>query len=362
MKHLGQAVPFAPYARAGGAGGSPKIDVTVVFLDDGLSSTAIMPVEIFHSAGALWNLLQDEPQDAAFRVTTASISGAPVKSPYGLDITPQAALGDIERTDIVIVATSGLLWNEKLIENSALPPWLARHYDQGAYVAGVCMGSAYLAEAGLLDGRLATTHWAICKQFANRYPRVNWRPDLLVTEDSRLLCSGGVYAAIDVSLYLVEKLCGHEVAVQTAKALLLPMPRTHQSGYAVLPLSPPHADERIRAAETFMQRAFNEPMTTERLAQRAGLGLRTFARRFKAATGRLPSAYLQAIRIGHAKQTLEREALPVQSVSSAVGYDDVTFFRSLFKRETGMTPAEYRANFGPLTVRERARVARPEVA
>lgn len=359
MIHLSRAVPFAPAPRTGGAGGAPQIDVTVVLLDDGLSSTAIMPVEIFHSAGALWNVLQAEPQAPPFRVTTASISGEPVKSPYGLHITPQAALSDIAHTDIIIVATSGLLWNEKLIENSALPPWLARQYDLGAYVAGVCMGSAYLAEAGLLDGRLATTHWAICKQFAARYPRVNWRPDLLITEDAKVLCSGGVYAAIDVSLYLVEKLCGHEVAVQTAKALLLPMPRTHQSGYAVLPLSPPHADERIRAAETYMQQAFCENLSTERLAQRAGLGLRTFARRFKAATGRLPSAYLQAIRIEHAKAMLEREALPIQQVSSAVGYDDVTFFRSLFKRETGMTPAEYRANFGPLTVHREIDLARP---
>ena len=137
------------------------------------------------------------------------------------------------------------------------------------------------------------------------------------------------------------------------------MPRTHQSGYAVLPLSPPHADERIRAAETYMQQAFCQNISTERLAQRAGLGLRTFARRFKAATGRLPSAYLQAIRIEHAKAILEREALPIQQVSSTVGYDDVTFFRGLFKRETGMTPAEYRANFGPLTVHREVDLARP---
>lgn len=329
-------------------------------LDDGLSSTAIMPMEIFHSAGALWHVLQDEPcETPAFRVRTASIDGAPVRSPYGLGIAPEASLDEITSSDIVIVSTSGLLWNEKLIENSALTPWLRRHYDRGAYVAGVCMGAAYLAEAGLLDGRMATTHWAVCDQFAVRWPQVNWRPDLLVTEEARVLCSGGVYAAIDISLYLVEKLCGHEVAVQCAKALLLPMPRTHQAGYAVLPLSPPHGDERIRAAETYMQSAFREDVTTEDLANRAGLGLRTFARRFKAATGRLPSTYLQAVRIEHAKAILEHEGAPIQTVSSAVGYDDVTFFRSLFKRETGMTPAEYRANFGPLMMRPEAQVARP---
>src|SRR5207244_624453 len=109
-----------------------------------------------------------------------------------------------------------------------------------------------------LDGRLATTHWALCEAFAARYPQVRWRPELFVTEDSRLLCSGGVYAAVDVSLYLVEKLCGHEVAVQCAKALLLPMPRMHQTGYAMLPVSQAHGDPAIRAAEAYAQANFHE--------------------------------------------------------------------------------------------------------
>ena len=86
---------------------------------------------------------------------------------------------------------------------------------------------------------------AVLEGLAARYPRVIWRPDLFVTEDSRLLCSGGLYAAMDISLYLVEKLCGHEVAVQTAKSLLLPMPRLSQTGYAMLPVSRPHEDGRI---------------------------------------------------------------------------------------------------------------------
>lgn len=329
------------------------LDVTVVLLDDGYASTAVMPIEIFHSAGALWREIKGQQPEPRFRVTTASLDGGAVRSPYaGLRMSPQCAIADVTRTDIVVVPTSGLAMDEKLIENSALLPWLTNHYAHGAYIAGVCMGAGYLAEAGLLDGKQATTHWAIAGDFAKRYPKVDWRADMFVTEDSRLLCSGGLTAAADVSLYLVEKLCGHEVAVQTAKALLLNMPRASQSGYSMLPLSPPHNDDAVRGVEHVLQTKFRDTVSIDSLAEAAGMSPRTFLRRFKAATGRLPGAYLQAVRIETAKAMLERDRTAVQSVACAVGYDDVSFFRSLFKRATGMTPAEYRSHFAAMNVRQ----------
>lgn len=328
------------------------LDVTVVLLDDGYASTALMPIEVFHSAGALWRELHGQAPEPRFRVTTASVDGAPVRSPYaGLMMTPEKKIADVARTDIAIVPTSGLALDEKLIENSALLPWLRRHHARGAYLAGVCMGAAYLAEAGLLDGRRATTHWAVAHDLRKRYPKVDWRADLFVTEDSRLLCSGGLTAAADVSLYLVEKLCGHEIAVQTAKALLLTMPRTSQTGYAMLPLSPEHNDDAVRAAEHFLQANFRTNIPVDDLAERVGMSSRTFLRRFKAATGRLPGAYLQTVRVETAKTMLERDRASVQSIACAVGYEDVSFFRALFKRTTGMTPAEYRARFAAMNVR-----------
>ena len=329
------------------------LDVTVVLFDDGYASTALMPIEVFHSAGALWRELKGEDPQPRFRVTTVSLDGRPVRAPYaGLMMTPECGIADVEHSDIVIVPTSGLTIDDKLVANSALVPWLRKHHQAGAYLASVCMGAMYLAEAGLLDGRRATTHWALSAEFQRRYPKVEWCSDLFVTEDNRLLCSGGVTAAADVSLYLVEKLCGHEVAVQTAKSLLLSMPRTHQSGYAVLPLSPAHDDDRIRAVESELKERFCEPLSNEYLAGRAGMSERTFLRRFKAATGRVPAAYLQAVRVETAKAMLERDSTPVQSIATAVGYLDVSFFRMVFKRLTGMTPAEYRARFAVHTVRQ----------
>ena len=327
------------------------LDVTVVLMDDGLSSTAIMPAETFHCAGALWDDLHGRPGRPRFRVRTVSLGGAAVRSPYGIEMAPAGGIEEVERSDIVIVPTSGLDLDLKLVAHHRLLPWLRHHHAQGAWVVGVCMGAAYLAEAGLLDGRIATTHWALCDDFRARWPQVRWRPELFVTEDSRLLCSGGVCGSIDVSLYLIEKLCGHEIALQCAKALLLPMPRLFQSGYSVLPVSKAHDDERIRAVEAWLQQNFRDDVPTRALAAQAGLGERTFARHFKAATGRMPAAYVQALRIEAAKTMLERDGQPVQSISAEIGYDDVGFFRRLFKRSTGMTPAEYRAHFAPLSVR-----------
>jgi transcriptional regulator GlxA family with amidase domain len=327
------------------------LDVTIVLFDDGLSSTAIMPAEIFFSAGALWNSLHSRPAAPEFRVRAVSVTGRAVRSPYSIGLLPVGGIDDVERTDIIIVPTSGMEIDAKLIENSPLIPWLRRHHAQGAHVVGVCMGAAYLAEAGLLDGRIGTTHWALAEEFARRWPAVNWRTEMFVTEDSRLLCSGGVCGSMDVSLYLVEKLCGHEIAVQCAKALLLPMPRILQSGYAVVPVSRAHDDARIREVEAYLQANYARDISTADLAARVGMGARTLARHFKSATGHMPAAYVQALRITAAKAMLERDGTPVQTISAAVGYEDVAFFRALFKRATGMTPAQYRAHFAPLAVR-----------
>jgi transcriptional regulator GlxA family with amidase domain len=331
--------------RAGGV-----LDVTIVLLDDGYASTAIGPIEVFHSAGSLWNWLHGETQQPRFRVQIASLDGASVNSLCSLGLKPQLAIKDIRNTDIIIVPASGWDVLEHIAQHSALVPWLREWHAQGAWIAGVCSGVAFLAETGLLDGRRATTHWALADIYRQRYPKVLWQPEHFVTEDGRLLCSGGIYASIDLSLYLVEKFCGHEVALQCAKSLLVSMPRSSQSGYSVLPLSRPHSDEKIRQAEEDLRVHFDREVSIERLAGGAGMGPRNFIRRFKAATGRLPGAYVQALRVAAAKDLLECGAPSIQAVCTKIGYDDVAFFRSLFKRHTGMTPAEYRKRFARLNV------------
>ena len=321
------------------------MDVTVVILGGNYASTAIAPIEVFHSAGELFGLLQGKAGSPRFRVTSASVHETRVDSAYGLGLIAQKTIRDIDRTDLIVVPAAGLDLYGQLTANQELLPWLRHHAEQGAWIAGTCTGSAFIAAAGLLDGREGTSHWGVAEALRQMFPRVTWRMDKLITEDRRVLCSGGVYASIDLSLYLVEKFCGHEVALQTAKSLLIDMPRARQSAYAILPLSRPHDDEAIRRAEAQIEREYAHEVSVEQLARDFHMSPRNFIRRFKSATGRTPGQYLQATRIAIAKSMLESGARSVQTVGHEVGYEDGAFFRALFRRETGMAPAEYRERF-----------------
>jgi transcriptional regulator GlxA family with amidase domain len=341
--------------------GDEAIDVTVVLLEAGYMSTAIAPIEIFHSAGTIWNWLHGKPQAPRFRVRIASIDGGDVTALCSLGLKPHCSIHDIDKTDIIVLPASGWDVKDRIAKHTALLPWLKKWHSRGAYIAGVCTGVAFLAEAGLLDGREATTHWGVADILRQTYPVVRWRTEQFVTEDGQLFCSGGVYAAVDISLYLVEKFCGHEVALQVAKALLLSMPRSRQSGYSVVPLSRVHSDDKISEAEAYFQEHFDSDNAIESVADHVGMSPRNFIRRFKAATGRLPGAYIQMLRVSAAKEMLEDGATSIQTVSSKIGYEDIAYFRSLFKRHTGMTPAEYRSHFARMTFRRGDLVAsRPD--
>ena len=321
----------------------------MVLTEASFASTSIAPIEIFHSAGRLWNLFHGERARPRFEVRVASVDGNSVRTLCDVGIAPSCAIEEIDDTDIIILPASGLDVQDRIARTTSLLPWLRSWHQRGAYIAGICTGVAILAESGLLDGRQATTHWAVADILKARYPAVLWRPDQFITEDGLLYCSGGVYASIDLSLFLVEKLCGHEIALKCAKSLLLSMPRSSQAGYAVLPLSLPHADARIRDTEEYLQAHMAREISIDFMAERIGMGARSFIRRFKAATGHTPGAYVQSLRMAAARDLLENASVPIVTVSTTVGYADLAFFRRLFKRHTGLTPTEYRERFGRMS-------------
>ena len=323
------------------------IDVTVILLEGGLPSTSMAPLEIFACAGRLWGLLTGSSIEPRFRVRTATIDGRATKHFVPVTIEPSVSLADVPRTDLVMVPTAGMNLEEARARNAGVIDWIARRGRQKTAIAGVCTGVSLLAAAGLLDGREATTHWGVVNQCRAMYPKVRWSTERFVTESDNIFCGGGLYASIDLSLHIVERFCGHEVAVQTAKALLLETPRIWQAAYAGQPPRSAHDDEPVQRAQKWLFAHFREPVELDELAGRVGMSPRNFARRFKTATGEAPLAYLHRLRIDAARHALESQRRSVQDISADVGYEDVAFFRHLFRRHTGSSPREYRARFGP---------------
>ena len=322
------------------------IDVTVLLLDQTFSSTAVGPMEVFRHAGSLWNRLTGKPEKPRFQVRTASQDGRPVLCDGPIHIQPMTAIQNIRHTDLIFIPTTGLSIDDVVERNASVVPWLKRWQKRGVAIASVCSGVGLVAATGMLDGKRATTHWALAERFRQKYPKVKWIPELMVTEDGNFYCGGGVHAALDLSLYLVEKFCGHEVAMESAKALLIETPRAWQAGFAVVPLKTEHNDEAISTAQDWLHQNFHRPFPLEAPAHRAGMSLRNFVRRFKQATGDSPLTYLQKLRIAAAKRLLENNHRTMQEISDAVGYQDVAFFRSLFQRHTGVSPSAYRERFG----------------
>jgi transcriptional regulator GlxA family with amidase domain len=333
--------------RPSGKNAPSVIDVTVVLLERALPSTSVTPIEIFSNAGVLWQMIHGQPMIPRFRVRTVSLDGHPTRHAIPVQLQPEGTLASIKKTDLIVVPTAEFDIDASNQANRVLVPWLRRQYTRGASIAGICTGVSLLAEAGLLDGRPATTHWAMVGEFRRRYPTVDWQPDRFVTESGRIFCGGGVYSAIDLSLYLVERYCGHEVAVETAKALLLETPRMWQSGYAAAPPRSAHDDDAVKRAQDWLFRNFKQEVSLDDLAARVGMSPRNFARRFSAATGETPLGYLHRLRIDAARHLLETRGKSVADVSQEVGYEDLGFFRRLFRRHTGATPQAYRARFGP---------------
>jgi transcriptional regulator GlxA family with amidase domain len=320
--------------------------ITVLLLNQMFSSTATGPMEVFRHAGLLWNILTGTQRAPCFRVTTASADGKPVNCDGGIQIQPNMALQDVGETDLIFVPAAWLSIDGVVELNAPIVRWLKKRSRRGVAVASVCSGVGLVAATGLLDGKRATTHWGLAERFRQKYPRVKWMPELMVTEDRGFYCGGGVNASLDLSIYLVERFCGHEIAIQTAKALLIETRRAWQSGFAIIPLKTDHSDDAISSAQDWMHKNFAKTFSLEDPARRIGMSVRNFVRRFKQATGDSPLAYLQKLRIAAAKRMLESNHRSMQQIGDAVGYQDVAFFRALFQRHTGVSPSAYRDRFG----------------
>jgi len=319
-------------------------NVTILGLYNSMATTIFGPMDILNQAGRLWNRLAQRPHTPLFKVTIASADGAPIRSVNGIRIEPHCSIKEIDQTDLIIIASATYI--DKILEgNPELPDWLRHHYGRGAHVASICTGVFLLAETGLLDGKSATLHWGFADQFKARYPKVALRQDRMFIDQGRLYCSAGVSAGMDLSLYLVQKFCGRQAALESAKTMVLAMDRLTQTPYEYFRGTRDPGDLLMTRVQDWLEKNTTQTVDYDNLAHTFRMSRRSLERRFKQATGMTPLSYLQKLRVEKAKQMLEEGTHTFNEITYAVGYEDISFFRKIFVRLTGMRPREYQKKF-----------------
>ncbi len=318
--------------------------VTILAPYNTMATTIFGPMDVFNQAGRLWNRVTKSPPTPFFDVTVASEDGKPIRSVNNINIQPHCGIRDIEQTDLIIISSATYI--QKILDKTPeLVPWIRHHYDQGAHVASICTGVFLLSETGLLDGKSATLHWGFVDMFRKRYPQVKLRQDRMFLDHGRLYCSAGVSAGLDLSLYLVEKFCGREAAVESAKTMVLDMGRVSQSPYQHVSFPKDHGDRLVVKAQEWIEQHQSEAIDYEWLAQKLRMSRRSLERRFKQSVGVTPLGYLQTLRVEKAKQLLEEGTQTFSEITYQVGYEDIPFFRKIFVRLTGLRPNEYQRRF-----------------
>jgi transcriptional regulator GlxA family with amidase domain len=306
--------------------------------------------DLFMSAGRDWDLLiRGTPGPAVMTPVIAARRAEPLSMTNGIRVDPTAALADCT-PDIVCIPEVSLhpdqpidgLFDEEI-------EWLRQCHARGAVIASVCSGALLLAESGLLDGHDATTHWAFCDALRRRYPKVRLRPSsTLVTsgEGHRLVMAGGGASWLDLGLYLIARVSSVEVAMQTGRVNLIEWHATGQQPYACISRTRQTHDAVVAECQTWLASNYDSASPVAEMARRSGMAERSFARRFRKATGLAPLEYVHTLRLEEAKQMLEAGPEPVEAIANSVGYQDTAFFGRLFKRKVGLTPAQYRRRFG----------------
>jgi transcriptional regulator GlxA family with amidase domain len=312
-------------------------------------------MEILSTAGRMHAQLSGNGgREGFFRVRLVSAGANPVVSANRFPVHCHATIAQVKKTDLVIVPAMDGDVLAQLEGNKACVPWVRRMYDGGADVASICTGAFVLAEAGLLEGRRATTHWIAQDLFRSRYPGVRVIPEQIVVDNGRVCTSGGATSFLTLTVYLVEKYCGGETARYVAKVFLIDINKGPQTAYAMFSTQKNHADSGILDAQAILERPDAWTLSVAELAERVAMSRRNFIRRFKSATGNTPIEYIQRVRIEAAKHALEAGSEPVDAIAGRIGYEDAGSFRGIFKRLTGVSPTEYRKRYRFYTAKGRA--------
>jgi transcriptional regulator GlxA family with amidase domain len=329
----------------------------LIVLFDGVQSLDVTgPLEVFAGANR-WQSGRDHnpagpngPAGSAYQIRTASLGGHPVRTSSGLRLAPDESLLPPDESGPDVLLVPGGEGTRRA--DPDLVAWLRANGPGARRLVSVCTGAFLLAEAGLLDRRRVTTHWAYCATLAARFPEITVDPDPIFVTDGHVTTSAGVTAGIDLALALVEDDLGRDAALDIARHLVVFLRRPANQAQFSTQLAAQLADrEPLREVQRWIADHPAADLSVETLASRASLSPRQFARAFAAEVGMPPGRYVDRIRLETARRRMEDTADGVAETARWCGYGTPEAMRRAFVRALGVSPAEYRRRFRPVPAR-----------
>lgn len=319
--------------------------ITFVLMDDMLATSATLPSEMLmaaQSAALMKHKTSNNPTPPPIQISTVSLTGESVLTRSGLRWQPDSALEDSSGSQLIYIP--GLWRNPRpLIRKSqALLDWLQKEYQNGALISAVGTGCCFLAEAGLLDGKAATTHWHYFDQFQKDYPLVQLKRQYFITQAGNLYCAASVNSLADLTVHFIQRLFGKEIANHVERHFSHEIRRAYEASGFFEKEHNLHPDEDITQIQIWLQDNYHRDIVMAQLAEKFGMSTRTLNRRFKDAVGISPLDFLQEVRVNIAKDLLKTSNLSISEIVDKVGYQDVGFFTALFKKHLATTPMAYR--------------------
>ena len=316
--------------------------IALLIHEDIYSSSIASVIDLF--AGANW-YLEQSGRPPVFTIELVSENADNIQLNVPARFICYRTIDRVTQTDLIIIP--GFNGDSKVIlkKYSAAIDWIKQMNKSGTEIASMCVGSFFLAEAGLLNGKTATSHWAATDEMQLRYPLVKVKSDNVITDQDGIYTGGGAFASLKLILYLIEKFCGRETLLGVSKQFSIDIAPESQAHFAVFTGQRQHNDEEILKSQAYIEQHYSTNISIDQVSAVTNTGKRNFIRRFKAATNNTPIEYLQRVRIEAAKKALEDNNLQLNEVANIIGYGDIKTFRMVFKKMTGLSPRDYRKKY-----------------
>ena len=307
-----------------------------------LLTSSILPMEMLLAAeSAIQTMLPPEGR-LPLVIQTIGQTENPVVTRTGMQWQPDRTLAIEEQWDLIYIP--GLWRNPRPIikQHASTLEWLRQQYHRGAIISAVGTGCCFLAEAGLLDDKAATTHWHYFDQFQRDYPQVHLKRQYFITQAGNLYCAASVNSLADLTVHFIQRFFGKAIASHVERHFSHEIRKSYESSGYFEKEDNPHPDEDITQIQIWLQDNYHRDIVLSHLAGRFGMSTRTFNRRFKAAVGRTPLEYLQEMRINIARDLLKTSNLSINEIADRVGYQDAGYFTILFRKLLATSPNDYR--------------------